>query len=1027
METAIRWSPGPSQDQHRFVLVDVTGNSISLHGCDKSNTSGDHLNTKVLARYDKTPNFNAFDWSKHDSSLIALGLASGDASLIRIQPDDKLIKPLRVFPIKTQRKCNSINFNKTGLLAVGLDRVRNDHCLTIHDVNEGKEPLTRLCTGEAVSSVRFFPGHPSELIAAVARTSLRLFDLRASTNASGSTGPTVFTKQVNNIAIDPVDDNYFTSAGLAGDPCVSVWDKRWLSKAASNQSQETSATQALLDIRPAVDSAPSASGSASGTTNTAIWSVRFSGLKRGRFCVLSSDHELKLYDIATHTAGPAVKLKPASQLSTPSVYGGFPWSSATYVAKTHRLQNPLREQSLDTPSDAANANPALAFDWVTAGEASSQAMLAVLPSRHIAMLHAPRVNQARITPRGHLSLLRPNGLLELLEPGSGDYHHVDTHDHVTIQQSKPSSVLSVKTKGSDNGAEPTKATRPIATLPHHPSTSTARRTDEWLRGDTEPEQSGAVLLTDAKTVAQEMLYENNVHAQRCRNGYRLDPITNIAIIQDNQTLLKLWLIVRRLDHLAHNIGMSTDTLDLSYLGVYAIWNSMENETRNRLRSDDQMSPTLFAEASRDLVDSHGLPRSTMESLSSADRRLLCLEMCGWCFTREALENKCSDLLNQQLYYRAVAVAIWQGHADLAFLILRNMARTKVMSDTGLGALLAAETLNREQWEMAEWMQEEATDPYLKSLLVHVRLRDWAMVVKDTSLTLSDRISVALRYLADDELHIVIKDLTATCIKEGDVNGILMTGLDSTSMDLLQNFITQTDDIQTAVLVSAFTNPLYVSDVRWDMWKDSYLWHMQIWCAFVERTKFLVEHSRRAVTYSGERLIKPRPRQITLRCVHCNGSLADQQPTSVDQETKPASVSSTNTAGVGIRGPSGPPQRIKSSGTVCPRCGRHLPRCVICMRWLGTPEGGLFNNIDGTQAAGQLPKESRDEQQYQQGTTSHLQAVSGTMVVDKDLLGRFVTFCASCGHGFHAHHAMQWFAKHGMCPVPDCQCLCGLRA
>jgi len=180
MEAAVRWSPGHTTDtdfeSDRYLLVDVAGNSISLN--EAVVTERSKFTTRTIARYDKVPNFTAFDWSRADNSLLALGLSSGDASLVKIDAGQKGITPLRVFPIRTQRKCNSIAFNSEALLAVGLDRVRNDHCLTVYDVNGGKEAQSRLCTGEAVSSVRFFPSQPQELVAAVARSSLRLFDLR---------------------------------------------------------------------------------------------------------------------------------------------------------------------------------------------------------------------------------------------------------------------------------------------------------------------------------------------------------------------------------------------------------------------------------------------------------------------------------------------------------------------------------------------------------------------------------------------------------------------------------------------------------------------------------------------------------------------------------------------------------------------------------------------------------------------------------------------------------------------------------
>jgi len=33
------------------------------------------------------------------------------------------------------------------------------------------------------------------------------------------------------------------------------------------------------------------------------------------------------------------------------------------------------------------------------------------------------------------------------------------------------------------------------------------------------------------------------------------------------------------------------------------------------------------------------------------------------------------------------------------------------------------------------------------------------------------------------------------------------------------------------------------------------------------------------------------------------------------------------------------------------------------------------------------------------------------------------FCLSCNHGMHAGHAKEWFERHTVCPVPDCECSC----
>lgn len=202
------------------------------------------------------------------------------------------------------------------------------------------------------------------------------------------------------------------------------------------------------------------------------------------------------------------------------------------------------------------------------------------------------------------------------------------------------------------------------------------------------------------------------------------------------------------------------------------------------------------------------------------------------------------------------------------------------------------------------------------------------------------------------------------------------------MDLFQIYITKTNDLQTAVLATAFTNPLYVDDVRWEMWKETYFDQMQSWRAFNERTKFTVKHSQMARTGGERSLVEPPERQVTLRCNHCQGSLARRNGHLA------MNGSTTDHGGTRITGPTA------NAGTVCSKCGRHLPRCAVCLSWLGTPD----------------PLKSRD--------------VKGPSNAEGSM-AKLLSFCVSCDHGFHADHALAWFEKHQMCPMPDCRCMCGL--
>lgn len=183
METAIRWSPTSTASEQRFLLTDVTGKAFRL--CRVTGFDGKNVEHEVLATHTKVPSFRAFDWSPVDESLIAVGQSSGDATILRLGND--AAPETYSFPIRSQRYCNSVAFSAHGLLASGLDRVRNDFCLNIWDVNQRlamkankgfMEPLRKLASSEPITSIKFFRDQPDTLVAGVKGQFVRMYDLR---------------------------------------------------------------------------------------------------------------------------------------------------------------------------------------------------------------------------------------------------------------------------------------------------------------------------------------------------------------------------------------------------------------------------------------------------------------------------------------------------------------------------------------------------------------------------------------------------------------------------------------------------------------------------------------------------------------------------------------------------------------------------------------------------------------------------------------------------------------------------------
>jgi hypothetical protein len=759
-----------------------------------------------------------------------------------------------------------------------------------------------------------------------------------------------------------LDENYFASGGSTGDPSVTVWDKRYLSR--SNNATATDATNngAVLDLRPATDN----------SQTTSVWSIRYSGQKRGRFCVLSSTGEVKLYDTAQHKVHS--KLRPASV----NYYGGNPWTHPHYVARTHSLREPETGVRKDRASDRV-----VAFDWISVDDQGRQAILALHPNRDVDLIYTPSPSHVDITGRGDLSIC--NKALSVYEPK--DHHPSVVLEVRALRKASESASPKQDERYASRVASP--ATGP-AQLDHRnlkslngSTKAVAARTEAWLDGNMSKVPQ---ILRNEEVV--DLLALSNVSRRRCQEGYLFDPRRNTEIVAEDPALIKLWGAIKRFEDLARDGGMASNTLDLSYLGVSNIWEGKLGNGPNRVTTTQNELPERFEDVVRDILERHGLPEFVGVRTEKPDQRQLCLALCGWHFSHEHTKERCDYLVKKQRYYEAVATAMFRGRKSIALEILRDLIRERTIENIGLGALIASDSLNDEQREMCSWMEEDATDPYLRCLLIYLASNDWLNVVNklDADIKLSDRLGVAVRHLGDSQISTFISQTSTSLISSGNVEGVLLTGLAEKSMELFQSYVRHTSDLQTAVLATSFTNPLYVDDPRWEMWKETYFLQMQSWRAFIERTKFSMQHTRRAITRNGKKLIEPPPRQLALRCAHCQHSLAkEEHGTHAHGSSTPAKGAQPSR----IAGPAA------SAGTVCPRCGRHLPRCCLCMQWLGTPE----------------PMRAKEVQSGDKET---------------DVLSKFITFCASCTHGFHAHHARTWFARHAMCPVPDCRCLCGLK-
>lgn len=295
METAIRWSPGSTENNQRFLIVDVVGKSLKL--CQVIEYKDKSLDWEEISRNNKLPAFRAFDWSPANEDLVAVGQWSGETTLFSLNNHSQ---PLSI-PIRSQRQCNAVAFNKTSLLATGLERVRNDFCLNVFDIQQGLnshsqygsgkqgvEPIRKLATSEGITSIKFFPSQPDLLVAGVKGTCVRLYDLRENIGNHVLQYPTTC---VHNLAVDPTDENYFVSAGPPRETAVHVWDRR---SAPSNMAASLGSGTAVSPQDGPVLELKSPFSDSYRSNSVNLWSLRYCSTESGCLGVLTSSGQFRI-------------------------------------------------------------------------------------------------------------------------------------------------------------------------------------------------------------------------------------------------------------------------------------------------------------------------------------------------------------------------------------------------------------------------------------------------------------------------------------------------------------------------------------------------------------------------------------------------------------------------------------------------------------------------------------------------------------------------------------------------------------
>ncbi|KAJ9123295.1 hypothetical protein QFC22_001493 [Naganishia vaughanmartiniae] len=279
-----------------------------------------------------------------------------------------------------------------------------------------------------------------------------------------------------------------------------------------------------------------------------------------------------------------------------------------------------------------------------------------------------------------------------------------------------------------------------------------------------------------------------------------------------------------------------------------------------------------------------------DGLKAPHRRLM-LAICGE-LTGERLDIEIARIGQTQVT-KAACIALFNKKTQTAVSMLHN---SKDEKHRLMGTLLMQKRI-----EPASVLHMELSDPYLRAMVKSLAGdTSWGEILYDTDLPLLERIVLAIRFVGDDMLSTFLEEQARRCLEDGSLHGIVLLGLTSDGIQLVQRYLDRTGDIQTAAVIGALI-PNKIGNVT--RWIETYRDMLDGWKCFKARVRFDMMRGSIA-RYYGENI--KTPKQVLLRCNYCQKDLTGHAATSEI-----------------------------TSRTYCTNCTNRLPKCSVCLLQIDT--------------------------------------------------------------------------------------------
>lgn len=1003
------WSLDSNLD---YLSVNPTRDEVTHYIVDPFSEADDSISKRNTLK--NFSNITCLDYSESNRGMVGIGEKEGFVKIIDVigNQTDLAVRA-------KQRRCvNTIGINNVGLVAMGLDRNKQDGSLQVWDINYQKqgEEIVNLtfeyCVNESIVSLNFL----NDVSLVVSSTKfLKEIDLRVKTPVYQHP-----TRLSYDIKLNPFNDWQFSTYG--DDGTLAIWDRRKL--AGHIIPGELSLAAPLLTFEKLVGA-----GAASKKYMNSCF--RWSTIQNKEFATLHRGDTIKRWRLGSYID----KVDVGSESLFVSTVQDI---STTYdrVATFDYIPKGNNKTSLICMRHSGTVYR------MPVTQAYSNTVFNYQNSLLLSNCESPQIDELQVTQTQEKSKLQDVKIvlqnLSFEDLGMGDDYNLQTDQQPTEDTNTyPENEDDNNNNDYDSGND---------------------QKSNYSQDNYDADEDPRNLLEEGDDYAlywrPERLIQKDISVimrLRAKLGYGLDPMNTVEMIdkskalQNNAYIRNTWRWIAIAKASVDDGTMVSGDLDLGYEGIIGIWNGLEGiSNQNRYSEDTILSDKQLNKEMEKIIKlrrkhkarlGHKNAISKFSDSPKHIQRRLCLIISGWDLSPSDYEEKYNIIIKNGHYEKAAAWAVFFGDIPKAVEILGSAKkeRLRLIATAIAGYMAYKDQPGNNSWrQQCRKMSSELEDPYLRVIFAFIADNDWWDILYEPAISLRERLGVALRFLNDVDLTRFLDRTSSSVIENGELEGLILTGITPNGIDLLQSYVNKTSDVQTAALISLCGSPRYFTDRRVDEWIYSYRTMLNSWELFAMRAKFDVLRTKLSRTSAGQITAQVMPRQLYIQCIKCKKNINTPQKASAN-----LTITSQNSNGFSYwpgehiinsknfitdhQTGSNKPQRRHA----CPHCNTPFPRCAICLMPLGTSNlPFIINGTDDMSAEAKMdgnPDITREGSFLEESQT----ASTSQEVRNKRRLriNEWFSFCLSCNHGMHAGHAEEWFSKHNICPTPGCNCQC----